>query len=234
MVKWASDNFDSGKAQCSLFPGSCEQLHPPVGQRLHNLAWTCPSSFISQYPVYEFSPWVKLFYRSLNTSYSPASLCLCSHRNWNLFPCIFAYKILPSLPGLILSTKYSPPHPSASSHPQSKQDCFRAHYLFNHTPHLRIPSLKWDFPGGSDGEVSVYNVGDLGLIPGLGRFLGEGNGNPLQYSSLENPMDGEALCRLLPMGLQRVGLDWATSLSLQLFERSSNPLHKSFSPFIRH
>ena len=45
---------------------------------------------------------------------------------------------------------------------------------------------------GSDGKVSVYNVRNLGLIPGLGRSPGEGNGNPLQYSSLENPMDGEA------------------------------------------
>ena len=46
-----------------------------------------------------------------------------------------------------------------------------------------------DFPGGSDGKASVYNVGDLGSIPGSGRFPGEGNGNPLQYSCLENPMD---------------------------------------------
>ena len=46
-----------------------------------------------------------------------------------------------------------------------------------------------DFPGGSDGKASVYNAGDLGSIPGLGRFPGEGNGNPLQYYCLENPMD---------------------------------------------
>ena len=46
-----------------------------------------------------------------------------------------------------------------------------------------------DFPGGSDGKASVYNVRDLGSIPGLGRFPGEGNGNLLQYSCLENPMD---------------------------------------------
>ena len=52
----------------------------------------------------------------------------------------------------------------------------------------------------SSGKVSVYNVRDLGS--GLGRFPGEGNGNPLQYSCLENPMDGEAWCRLLSMGLQ--------------------------------
>ena len=40
--------------------------------------------------------------------------------------------------------------------------------------------------------VSAYNAGDPGSIPGLGRSPGEGNGNPLQYSCLENPMDGKA------------------------------------------
>ena len=48
------------------------------------------------------------------------------------------------------------------------------------------------FPGGSDGKASACNVGDLGSIPGLGRSPGEGNGNPLQYSCLENPMYGGA------------------------------------------
>ena len=46
-----------------------------------------------------------------------------------------------------------------------------------------------DFPGGSDGKASVYNAGDPGLSPGLGRSPGEENGNPLQYYCLENPMD---------------------------------------------
>ena len=46
-----------------------------------------------------------------------------------------------------------------------------------------------DFPGGSDGKASVYNVGDPGWNPGLGKFPGEGNGNPLQDYCLENPMD---------------------------------------------
>ena len=46
------------------------------------------------------------------------------------------------------------------------------------------------FPGGSQVKVSAYNAGDLGSIPGLVRSPGEGNGNPLQYSCLENPMDG--------------------------------------------
>ena len=45
------------------------------------------------------------------------------------------------------------------------------------------------FPHSSVGKESVCNAGDPGLIPGLGRSPGEGNGNPLQYSCLENPMD---------------------------------------------
>ena len=48
------------------------------------------------------------------------------------------------------------------------------------------------FPGGSDGKASAYNVGDLGSIPESGRSSREGNGNPLQYSCLENSMDREA------------------------------------------
>ena len=48
------------------------------------------------------------------------------------------------------------------------------------------------FPGSSDGKATAYNAGDLGSIPGLGRSPGEGHGNPLQYSCLENPMDREA------------------------------------------
>ena len=45
------------------------------------------------------------------------------------------------------------------------------------------------FPSSSDGKASAYSAGDPGLIPGLGRSPGEENGNPLQYSCLENPMD---------------------------------------------
>ena len=48
------------------------------------------------------------------------------------------------------------------------------------------------FPGGSDIKASASNAGDLGSIPGSGRSPGEGNSNPLQYSCLENPTDGEA------------------------------------------
>ena len=49
-----------------------------------------------------------------------------------------------------------------------------------------------DFPGGSDGKTFAYNVGDPGSIPGSGGSPGESNGTPLQYSCLENPMDGGA------------------------------------------
>ena len=48
------------------------------------------------------------------------------------------------------------------------------------------------FPGGAEFKASACNVGDLGLIPVSGRSPGKGNGNPLQYSCLENPMDGGA------------------------------------------
>ena len=44
-------------------------------------------------------------------------------------------------------------------------------------------------PGGSDGKESACSAGDLGSVSGSGRFPGEGHGNPLQYSRLENPMD---------------------------------------------
>ena len=67
-------------------------------------------------------------------------------------------------------------------------------YRFLKTLERRHTSHEKCFPGGSDGKASVYNVGDLDLIPGLGRIPGEGNGNPLQYSCLENPMDGGVWC----------------------------------------
>ena len=50
----------------------------------------------------------------------------------------------------------------------------------------------WGFPGGSDNKESAQNTGGPNLIPGSGRSPGEENGNLLQYSCLENPMDGGA------------------------------------------
>ena len=54
---------------------------------------------------------------------------------------------------------------------------------------LDLLYIRWAFPGGSDSKESACNAGDLDSIPGLGRPPGEGNGNPLQYSCLENSMD---------------------------------------------
>ena len=70
-------------------------------------------------------------------------------------------------------------------------------------PYIALPDLHgprlllgtddmYQCPGGSDGKAPTCNVGDLGSIPGSGRSPGEGNGNPLQYSCLESPMDGRA------------------------------------------
>ena len=57
---------------------------------------------------------------------------------------------------------------------------------------LVVENLSDDAGDIRDVKASAYNAGDPGSIPGLGRSPGEGNGNPLQYSCLENPMDQEA------------------------------------------
>ena len=60
------------------------------------------------------------------------------------------------------------------------------------TPRITKPLPCTEFPSGSEDKVSACSVEGLGSIPGLERSPGEGNGNPLQYSCLENPMDGGA------------------------------------------
>ena len=74
-----------------------------------------------------------------------------------------------------------------------------SHLSFNSKGHkssgfylFQYQFIHVDFHDGSDGKASAHNAGDPGSIPGLGRSPGEGNGNPLQYSCLENPMDGRA------------------------------------------
>ena len=57
------------------------------------------------------------------------------------------------------------------------------------TNYSKLLRQEKTFPGGSDGRQSACNAGDLGSVPGLGRSPGEGNGNPLQYSCLENFME---------------------------------------------
>ena len=65
-----------------------------------------------------------------------------------------------------------------------------------------------NFPGGSAGKESTCSVGDLGLIPGLGRSPGEGNGYPLQYSGLENPV--VCIVPLYSPTPKELGHDWVT------------------------
>ena len=63
------------------------------------------------------------------------------------------------------------------------------------------------FPGGSDSKASACNAGDPGLIPGSGRSPGDGNGDPLQYSCLDNPMVGRAWQATVPgVAKSRTGL----------------------------
>ena len=69
--------------------------------------------------------------------------------------------------------------------------------------YLAASHLSRGFPGGSEGKESACNAGDPGLIPGLGRSSGEGNGYPLQYSGLENSMDREACQAYSPWGLSQ-------------------------------
>ena len=71
------------------------------------------------------------------------------------------------------------------------------------------------FPGGSDGKKSACNVGDPGSILGSGRSPGGGNGNPLQYSCLENPMDrGAWQATVLGISESQKQLRWLSILSL--------------------
>ena len=71
--------------------------------------------------------------------------------------------------------------------------------------------FTWSFHNGSEGEECACNAADTGLIPGLGRSLGEGNGYPLQYSCLENSMDMRSLVDYIH-GATKVGHDQVTEL----------------------
>ena len=68
----------------------------------------------------------------------------------------------------------------------------RATLLLNRNNYHLLHFTEFGFSGGSEVKASACNAGDVGSIPGSGRSPGEGNGNPLQYSCLENPMDGGA------------------------------------------
>ena len=77
----------------------------------------------------------------------------------------------------------------------------------------RLPTPVFlDFPSGSDGKEFTSNVGDLGLIPGLGRSPGRGHGHPLQYSCLEN-LHGQRSLVGYSLRSPSVRHDWATKHS---------------------
>ena len=83
------------------------------------------------------------------------------------------------------------------------------------------------FPGGSEGKASACNAGDLGSIPGSERSLGEGNGNPFQYSCLENPMNRGAWWAIV----HGIAMSW-TRLSNGHIHRFSvgRSFHEHFLP----
>ena len=64
-------------------------------------------------------------------------------------------------------------------------------YIYRYIKYICV-YIYLGFPGGSEVKATACNAGDLGSVPGSGRSPGEGNGNALQYSCLENPMDGGA------------------------------------------
>ena len=70
--------------------------------------------------------------------------------------------------------------------------------------------ITWGFSGGSVVKNLLANVGDMGLIPGSGRYPGGGNGNPLQYSCLENPKDRGAWWTTVHKDAKRVRHDLMT------------------------
>ena len=72
------------------------------------------------------------------------------------------------------------------------------------------------FPGGSDGKESTCNVGDLGSIPGLGRYPGGGHGNPLQFSCLENPQGQRNLAGYNPWGHKELNVTERLSTHIYL------------------
>ena len=83
---------------------------------------------------------------------------------------------------------------------------------------MKSLNITLGFPSGSGGKESPCNAGDTGSITGSGRFPGEGNGNPLQYSFLESPMDKK------PGGLQSMGSQSRTQLSMRTAQwKTSTP-----------
>ena len=148
-----------------------------------------------------FHPHGNLHSRFLPSTPTPVIICqqkctLCKHNlasqilgnffHEPFFHCISVIQIHGQLLELVNRNPY-PWQNSEFTHPtfQHSTPSFPLLVLVS----LLLKILPPDFPGGSEGKASVYHAGDPGSIPGSGRSSGEGNGNPLQYYCLENPMD---------------------------------------------
>ena len=93
----------------------------------------------------------------------------------------------------------APKHPT--EHRPAAQQRTAQHRTANGSENEKLCSVPLcGFTGGSDAKEFACNAGDVGSIPGSGRSPGEGNGNPLKYSCLENPMDREAWHATSPWG----------------------------------
>ena len=118
------------------------------------------------------------------------------------------------------------------------QDCMAEERRWSQGGHraVLLNSLPW-LPFSSDGKESACNAGDPGLITGLGRSSGKGNGNPLQYSCLENPMNRGAW-QAIVREVQRVGHNWVTNTTTAPCfshgspEPSQQPLGMSLWPWL--
>ena len=96
-------------------------------------------------------------------------------------------------------------------------------------------TLLFDFPGGSDSKESAYNAVDPGLIPGSGRSPGEGNGNPLQCSCLENPMDGGAWWATIHgVAKSRTQLSNLTSLHFVVWQKQIQNCEEIILQFLKN
>ena len=92
----------------------------------------------------------------------------------------------------------------------------------------RLPtSVFMGFPGGSAGKESACNAGDLGLIPGLGRSLGGGNGNPLQYSCLKNPQGQRSLVGYSPWDCKESDMTEHLSTAQHMKQNNDNSPKKT-------
>ena len=101
----------------------------------------------------------------------------------------------------------------------------------------RLPTPVFlSFSGGSDSKESAHNVGDLGSIPGLGRFPGGGHGNPLKHSCLETPHGQGSLAQYSPRGPKELDTTERLSLSFDLVRYQDNPslctCRPGFSPWV--